>query len=1601
MVAVTTKLCNIVFLDIEADKQKKIHEFGVVFNDTTLKTSSVAKIKKFIQNSNTQFIAGHNFKDFDLEIIKEYSLFNNIKDHLVIDTLPLSLLFFNEKTVHKLQKEYKDEDNNKNNDPVKDCKLTFELFIKLEKKYLSLEENMQNIFFTLLKDNEYFNGFFSYLEQNHTFHYLNNNKLYKIIVRKYEKSIVNVGYLTKIIQENRVELAYILALISVNTEIKSHPPKLLCSYPNIVDIQKKLCFDFEKIDKELSTFSKNVFGFGTFREFPRLNAGLLDNASISQKEIVQASLRDESFLTVLPTGGGKTFTFWLPAIIKANSYKSLTVVISPLQALIEDHISNFNENVANYKAVAISGFLSPLEREEAISQTINGEADILYIAPESLRSNSIFNILKNRVIERFVIDEAHCLSTWGSDFRQDYYYICEYIRDLIDKKPFQDHIPISCFTATAKPKVIKDIKEYFFDGLSIELDEYIAIPERKNLIYKSIPLESKDKYVELLKLVNNHNGSTLIYIPSSTKSCDETADKLALDTDKRVKSFHSKLQSQEKMAILKDYISNKVDIIVATTAFGMGVDKPDITQVIHYEMSDSLENYAQEAGRGARDKDLEALCPILYDQNDLDKHFSSLNRSKVTNSDINSIFMVLKKYKANIVYKSVFELAKEAGWDVEDSSLDYATKVKTILLELEREEYIQRKRNRVRFYADSIAKDSIDKLDKILSSAKYKEEEKKRLKLIHSTIIGRGKSPTVQVDELAYLLGYKKEIISQSIYQLKDMEILSDNKDLSLEVKKWSLKSFEDIKKIELALYSYLTTIPNNTITIKELNEYITTTLKTQKNNSESIKEILRNWRDKMNFSFTRINRHNDLWSFKFIDRNYAKEALDKKHDISIKLLDYFSSKIESMNKIQTIEFSLKIVRQSIGKEFQAKDIDKTLLYLHHLRILDLLNGRFINYAPMEIHKNEKFQNKRRYTKDEYKKRLEKHYLSKIESIHIMGEYAKKLQTDKSKAISFMKDYFTSPYDDFKKKYNLLKKKITRPITEHRYNKIYSKLSLEQQNIISDKDTKAMMILAGPGSGKTKVLVHKIASLILTEDIHPEQFMMLTFSRSAMLEFRSRLNELIGSLSFDIEINTFHAYALKLIAREIKKDDKKILNDAIVEATRQLRNADVTIPLKTVLVLDEFQDISKDSFELVKAIYEKSDKEIKIIAVGDDDQCINTHAGADVTYIDNFKEEFGEDEDSNNLFKQYELLTNFRSKKNIVEYSNSFIENVSDRYKTQPLKSNSTKDGIVTVHTCKSKNLIAPVIELIKEDKQQKDIAILAFTNEEVMQIYSNLQEFGINARFIIDREKFKLKDIIEIVEFDKVVNGYLRDNVRYKEDDFYVAFEIIESRFKGSKNLKLLKRVVDRFLYESEEYYVSQWLSYLEEIKLEEFDDGNKTITVSTIHKSKGMEFDKVILIINDKKIDNKKRLYYVGMTRAKDELIIVQHGNNMSGKYKYANYLFNEKEYAQNVKTNTIIMSLKDIYLRYDYQKKYANLDLIAGKDIKLKKENNDKFSIIYENKEIGNLSKKFKDEIRQYSGKYSYKAKIDYIVLWNDKENNKYIKHPLCKFTLTMKV
>lgn len=1594
------------FIDIEASFNSDIHEIGIIYKEDELKTTSVQKAHEFIKYAPTKYIAGHNIIAFDKKILNTSSISTLLQDKIFIDTLPISMLLFNEKTFHNLPKNYKSEDNFLNN-PVKDAELSKELLYKSIDKFKTLPILQRNILYTLLKREEVFKGFFELILEENIFEALSLPILKGSILNIFKTIIKSSTVLDEALEFNKIELAYILAVRMPELEVNAQPPKVLYDYKNITSLQERLCFDYEKSVEELGDLAQDIFGFGTFRDFPRQDATLETGTTISQKEIVEAGLKNESFLAILPTGGGKTFTFWLPSLIKAKSLKTLTVVISPLQALIKDHMESFHESVANYKAVALSGYLSPTERADAMQQVINGDADILYLAPESLRSNSVFNLLKNRVIERFVIDEAHCLSTWGNDFRHDYFYIGSFINDLLEAKPFQDHIPVSCFTATAKPKVMDDITEYIESSLNLKMNRYIAVPERKNLDYVGYELDGdKAKYKSLLELIDTHKGSTLIYIPSSTKKCDDIAEQLATDTGKNVKSFHSKLETDIKMQILKEYINDTVDIVVATTAFGMGVDKPNIKNVIHYEVSESLENYSQEAGRGARDQKIRASCPLLFSQNDLDKHFTTLTRSKINPDEINAIFRVLKNDSRNPVTLTTREIASQAGWDTEDKSNDYDMKVKTALLELERENYLERTRNKVHYYADAVAKDSLAILQDAYNTQDYSDESKIRLSRVLQTLLGSGKPEAVQLDELTEVLGYSHEIITQSVLELKEMKIISDAKDLSLKISKDSVATYLRCIQIENILFKYLSQDNSHTIRLSELNQLLldneTVDVKNE-NLTSTIKILLKSWiGDKHQFKFNRLDRQKDLWYFEFIDTEKIQKIIDYKHYIASNIISFLTKNLAETKSStrEFVEFSMLDLQKelNIDKPNMSKIIDKALLHLHELRILELGNGRFIYYAPLNIQKFDKMlAPNKKYTKLEYKSRLEPYYQRKMESIHIIGEYSTRLIKDANRAQAFMKDYFTLSYRAFINKYGELKEKFKRPMTEYRYNKIFNSLSDEQKKVIDDKESQAMMILAGPGSGKTKVLVHKIASLILQEDIKAEQFLMLTYSRTAMMEFKSRLFELIGQLAYDIDIFTFHGFSLQLVGRQAE-DNEKILHEIVSLAAQQINDGNIEIPYKTVIVLDEYQDINSDAFELIKALNKSHDNKKRLIAVGDDDQCILSDVnGADIKFITQFEEEFGINDEDIKSYAQYELLTNFRSTQNIVKYSNNFIHTISHRCKQNPLLSHSKHLGEVIVVNCESQYLEQPVIEQVKEYiEKDKSFAVLAYSNNEVADIYALLLDEGIPASYLLENQGFKLGSLVEIQFVNKLVQ-----DTEINEEILWEAYEKSKKRYAGSTNLSLLYRVIKGFIDEHEIYTPSLWKIYLEEISSEQLINTFNKVLVSTIHKSKGKEFNTVVLVAHKRIFDdNSIRLFYVAMTRAKKRLIIVTD-NKLFDKYSTSSVQnkYNSKIYTKPNR-KTLVMGLKDLYISFYNDQDKQKVDLITGSQAFVKELTQGKaYYITQNNLSIAQFSKKMQSTIREHETK-GYKivdVTIENVVESLDENSNIYRQLPLCKVVM----
>jgi ATP-dependent DNA helicase RecQ len=331
---------------------------------------------------------------------------------------------------------------------------------------------------------------------------------------------------------------------------------------------------------------KQYFGYDTFRPL--------------QQEIIERVIEKKDCVVLMPTGGGKSLCFQLPALLQPG----ITIVVSPLISLMKDQVDALQAIGVN--AAMINSSMTAGEILQVIEKIKNGQMKILYVAPERLALASFESLLHTLPISLFAIDEAHCISEWGHDFRPEY----RNLRFLRTKFP---NIPIIALTATATEKVRADIvKQLDLPAPQIFTSSF----NRPNLSYEVLP--KKDSFKTILALLQSYPAESVVIYCFSRKDTETIAEKLN-NYGHKAGTYHAGLSADRRRENQEKFIKSEVPIMVATIAFGMGIDKPDVRLVIHHSLPKSIEGYYQETGRAGRDG-LPARCVLLYSAADKFKH---------------------------------------------------------------------------------------------------------------------------------------------------------------------------------------------------------------------------------------------------------------------------------------------------------------------------------------------------------------------------------------------------------------------------------------------------------------------------------------------------------------------------------------------------------------------------------------------------------------------------------------------------------------------------------------------------------------------------------------------------------------------------------------------------------------------------------------------------------------------------------------------------------------------------------------------------------------------------------------------------------------------
>ena len=691
-----------------------------------------------------EFLLGHNLIEFDLPHLRAARSGLRLLRLPAVDTLRLNPLAFPRNPYHHLVKHYQDGQlkRGRRNDPELDARLTLEVFANQQKELRDAPADLLTAWhwLTAEEDGTGFDRVFASLRRARR---PSDAEAHEAIQRRLTDACQTQA---REVMANATRygwaLAYALAWMSVSGGNSVMPPWVRHQFPEAGRLVRRLrdtacadatcewCRERHDARKELARW----FGFDGFRPEPAD-----ENGRPMQQSIVEVAMAGEHVLGILPTGSGKSLCYQVPALSRYDKTGALTVVISPLVALMADQVKGLEARGIG-SCVTINGLLSMPERSDALDRVRLGDAGILIISPEQLRSIAVRRVLAQREIGSWVLDEAHCLSKWGHDFRPDYRYVGRFIRERAGQEPVP---PVLCLTATAKPDVKAEIVDYFQEELGIKLKVFDGGAQRTNLEFVVVQTSSEGKFADIHQIIEadlpaEEPGGAIVYC-ATRRQAEEVAEFLqAKGMDANY--FHAGLLPETKKNVQEGFIRGDLRAIVATNAFGMGIDKPDVRVVIHADIPGSLENYLQEAGRAGRDQ-RRARCVLLYTADDVERQFGMSARSRLTRREIHGVLRALRNLdrKKRLGGEVVATAGEILGEDEEkvferDSATD-DTRVRTSVAWLEEVELLTREENKVQVFPSSLRVSSVEEARAKLEKVRIADAYRRQLLTIAETLM--------------------------------------------------------------------------------------------------------------------------------------------------------------------------------------------------------------------------------------------------------------------------------------------------------------------------------------------------------------------------------------------------------------------------------------------------------------------------------------------------------------------------------------------------------------------------------------------------------------------------------------------------------------------------------------------------------------------------------------------------------------------------------------------------------------------------------------------------------------------------------------------------
>ncbi|RYH00376.1 MAG: RecQ family ATP-dependent DNA helicase [Alphaproteobacteria bacterium] len=1494
---------------------------------------------------------GHNIIHHDLPHLAAHRPNLTKLFRAPIDTLWLNPLAFPRNPYHHLVKHHVDGRLQAGhlNDPEKDAKLVFELIQDQLIAFSELRASkplMLSVFHYLTTLGEGMDGFDAIFCAARLAEAPRTDEAEDAI-----RSLLRDGACEASIEELLTEIsspskgwatAYALSWISVAGGDSVMPPWVRKQFPDAAEIVKQLrgrdcgssdCGWCQRVNDPKAALLR-WFGYEAFRAKPADEQG-----NPLQERIVREAMRGKSLLGILPTGTGKSVCYQIPALTNFEKVGSLTVVISPLVALMSDQVQGM-ERAGISSAVTINGMLSMPERQNVLDLVRMGDASILLISPEQLRSVSVRSVLAQREVGLWVLDEAHCVSKWGHDFRPDYRYVARFVKEHSGDRV---SAPILCLTATAKPEVIEDIRKHFSERVGVDLELYDGGAVRTNLAFEVRPTGRSTKLADILdvieaKLPSEGAAGAIVYCSSrkQTELVAEFLQQQGLMAD----YFHAGLTPDQKKDVQERFRIGELRIIAATNAFGMGIDKPDIRLVIHGDVPGSLENYLQEAGRAGRDRD-PAECVLLFAEDDVERQFTLSARARLARHEIAAILKALRRLdektskKGDVVATSGEIVRAERDHEFERDLLTDDTRVKTAVSWLEEATLLAREENRVRIFPACLTVRSLTDAEAILEKAKITGSRRKQLLSIVRHLMGAAPDEGVTTDELIGVSGLTSGGLPKAMHDLEVLGLAKNDMALTAFVHVGVEGQSSDRLRLASSLEAMLVDVLREAEPDASAEDAFPLQLSQlcQKLRDEGfdnarpniIEKLLRGLaqdgrdldggkgnlhirKQSRNTLFVRLQR---TWDAVARTAAFRREAAQN-------LLNHLLGRVDKgkRGKDLLVETTLGDLTAALTSDaflsFEITDhtklLNRAILWLHEQEIIVLGKGLTVFRSAMTIQLK---QGAGQFTHQHFKP-LEEHYGEQTFQTHVMAAYAEKGLSSIDAALKMSEDYFVLDRDDFTRRW-LPDQAMTirRQTTSASFEAIVERLNdpVQQRIVSDDREQTNVLVLAGPGSGKTRTLVHRIAYLVRVKRENPKGILVLSYNRHAVTEIRTRLRDLIGDDAQGVTVSTCHAMAMRLVGASFvgSSAQNTDFDDVLREAVRQLQGEGLSKNEAEIqrealiqgyrwILVDEYQDIGSDAYRFISAVAGRSlddpDLRLSLFAVGDDDQNIYAFDGASVNFIRAFEEDY--------KAKPEYLVENYRSTRHIINAANGVMISAGHRMKSdREIVVNSGRRKEPGGGTLANLDPVAhgrvqllsyagepwqgaciAVDELLRlsrltPDWDWKKTAIISRNWQRLEAVRSYAEKLGVPVEMANER----LPSIWRLREVQRLVTMCREDERQVLSADDLAAFL---DRLPSNRWTRLIGRGVEALRRENGTSRMAvpdlvEWIAeWCHDARGEQ-----QGLLLLTAHRAKGLEFNDVVILDGDwhstsrnEDRDAPRRLFYVAMTRARRSLSIVTQG-------------------------------------------------------------------------------------------------------------------------------